>query len=122
MLAPEWAGGTVLKIPVNTTTVARYLDKALGAVEATGGVPGVAARVARTLINGDERSTEDRILIALRDGPKPVIRLVEAVGAAAVPPAIESLHKLRLVETEDVDGDLVVSLARTGAEVAAKLK
>lgn len=112
-----------MKIPVNTDSVMGYLGRALGAVGKMDGIPGATARVAKTLLNMDEKPVEDRILLALRSGARPISDLVmPAGGASALPAAIENLHKLRLIATEDVDGDLMVSLTKAGEQIAATLK
>lgn len=112
-----------MKIPVKTESITRHLGRALGAVGKMDGVPGATARVAMSLLSMDDKSPEDRIMIALRPGPQKISDLVTpAGGAAALPLAIENLHKLRLITTEDIEGDLIVSLTQSGTQVADTLK
>ncbi|MGE0421110.1 MAG: hypothetical protein AB7O88_02540 [Reyranellaceae bacterium] len=109
-------------VPIEASTVRRYLTRALSAVGGVGGVAGGAAQVAGALLN-NAQPAEDVILRELLKGPASVGDLVPIVGSAAtVPPAIENLHKLRLVATEEVDGDLRVALTAQGRKVAAALK
>ncbi len=63
------------------------------------------------------------ILAESPKGPASVGDLVPIVGSVAtVPPAVENLHKPRLVVTEEVDGDLRVASTAQGRKVAAVLK
>lgn len=109
-------------VPIEAATVRRYLTRALSAVGGVGGVAGGAAQVAGALLN-NTKPAEDVILAQLLKGPASVGDLVPVVGSAAtVPPAIGNLHKLRLIVTEDVDGDLQVALTAQGRKVATALK
>lgn len=107
---------------IEAATVRRYLSRALSAVGGVGGVAGGAAQVAGALLN-NTRPAEDMILAELLKGPMSVGDLVPIVGSAAtVPPAVENLHKLRLIVTEEVDGDLRLELTTQGRKVATALK